>query len=74
MKIYVGRWDLYPYGICSLYEATEEDIVEEIREEVGSHGKKDKRIGAYTPQEFEAEFNEDLDGSFNTGTYWIKIF
>lgn len=81
MKIYVGRWDLLPEeweGINGLYEATKEEIVEELSREIDAyaetHESEDNRIGVYEPAEFEAEFNEDLDGSFNTKTYWIKIF
>lgn len=81
MKIYVGRWDLLPEeweGIQGLYWATKEAIVEELAREVERynqlHHREDNRIGVYTPYEFETEFNEDLDGSFNTKDYWIKIF
>lgn len=31
-------------------------------------------IGEYTPKEFEATILEDIDESFNTSEYWIKIF
>ena len=81
MKIYVGRWNLLPEeweGISGLYEATKEDIIKELAREVEqyaeTHDVEDNRIGVYEPAEFEAEFNEDLDGSFNTSIYWIKIF
>ena len=80
MIIYVGRWDLLPAeweGIDELYTATKEEIIEELSREIGlyaeAHESEDNRIGVYEPVEFEAEFNEDLDGSFNTQTYWIKI-
>lgn len=81
MKIYVGRWDLLPAeweGITGLYEATREEIILELAREIDiyaeTHDSEDNRIGVYTTSEFEAEFNEDIDGSFNTETYWIKIF
>lgn len=81
MKIYVGRWDLLPEeweGIAGLYEATKEEIVKELVREIDAyaktHIKEDNRMGVYTIEEFEAEFNEDLDGSFSTKTYWVRIF
>lgn len=78
MKIYVGRWELWPYGALELYDTTKEEIIAELAREVEQYAKEhdveDNRIGVYTPEEFEAEFNENLDGSFNTETYWIKIF
>ena len=81
MKIYVGRWDLLPLeweGINGLEEATKKEIVAELAQEVeeydNTHPYTDNRIGVYTPEEFEAEFNYDTEGQFTADTYWIRIF
>lgn len=81
MKIYVGRWELLPScweGIARLAGADEKTIIEELAREVeeydNTHPIQDKRMGVYTPKEFESEFNWDTKGQFNTETYWIKIF
>ena len=81
MKIYVGRWDLIPaewpeIELRGLYEKTEAEIRAEIerQRDVLSAAAWDARVAEYTPEEFEAEFNEDSDQSFNTSKYWIKIF
>lgn len=81
MKIYVGRWDLLPLaweGINGIEKATKKEIVAELAREVeeydNTHPYTDKRIGAYTPEEFEDEFNYDTKGKFTTDTYWIRIF
>lgn len=81
MNIYVGRWDLLPScreGIARLNRSTEEQIKAELSREIEeyneSHPVEDKRMGVYTPEEFEAEFNWDTKGQFTTETYWIRIF
>lgn len=81
MKIYVGRWDLLPLeweGIVSLETKSKEEIVKELGREIeeydDTHSHSDNRMGVYTPEEFEAEFNYDTKNQFTTETYWIKIF
>ena len=81
MKIYVGRWDLLPYdweGINRLEKATKEEIIAELAREIqdydNTHNYADNRMGAYTPEEFETEFNYDTRNQFTTETYWIKFF
>lgn len=81
MKIYVGRWSLLPRewdGINGLQDKTEEEVLEELKREISfydsRHLRTDKRMGIYTPQEFEAEFNFDTTGQFSTDKYWIRIF
>ena len=81
MKIYVGRWDLLPADwpeieLRGLYEKTEAEIKAEVqrqRDYLSQHAW-DARVAEYRPDEFEAEFNEDIDCSFRTDKYWIKIF
>lgn len=81
MKIYVGRWDMLPYeweGINGLSRQDKDGIIKELAREVElyatTHAREDNRMGVYTAQEFEDEFNYDTKGAFNTETYWIKIF
>ena len=81
MKIYVGRWDLLPQeweGINGLETKSKEEIVKELAREIEEyddyHTVSDNRMGAYTPEEFEAEFNYDTKNQFTTETYWIKFF
>lgn len=81
MKIYVGRWDLLPLsweGINGLERADEREICDELSREVteydDNHPVTDNRMGIYSPEEFEAEFNYDTKGQFTTDIYWIKIF
>lgn len=78
MKIYVGRLDLLPAqweGINGLYEKSEEEIGKEVaRQNWTDEGYIDPFIGIYTPQEFEETFNQDINNSLRTNTYWIKIF
>ena len=77
-QVYVGRWSLLEGGIEWVYEATKTEVLTELAKETEewnkTHKREDKRIGVYTLEEFQAEFNEDLNGSFNTKTYWIKFF
>lgn len=76
MKIYVGRWDLLPEeceGYNGLSKMDSWDASEEVARE-RRNMKEDKLIGEYTVLEFEDTFNQDLEGKFNTQTYWIKIF
>lgn len=76
--IYVGRWDLLPKDINWLYEASEKEVAAEISREVEqydySHYLTDHNLGTYYPEEFEATFNGDNEGTFNGSIYWIKIF
>lgn len=78
MKIYVGRWDLLPAeweGFNGLSEKSEEEISREVsRQDWTNEGYIDPFIGIYTPQEFEETFNQDINNSIMTDTYWIKIF
>lgn len=78
MKIYVGRWDLLPAsweGYNGLSEKVEPEISREVsRQNWTDEGYLDPFIGIYTPEEFEETFNQDIEGRFNTQTYWIKIF
>lgn len=76
MKIYVGRWDLLPEdmeGYNGLSKMDSWDASEEVAREMG-HMKEDKLIGEYTDLEFEDTFNQDINNSLRTDTYWIKIF
>lgn len=73
MRIYIGRWDLFAYGLLELDDMSQDEIAEELEREKELR-PEDKRIDTYTPYELEAEWNNDLDGSFNTATYWIRIF
>lgn len=34
----------------------------------------DRNVGVFTPKEFEAEVNYDIDGIYNSDQYFIKIF
>ena len=81
MKIYVGRWDQLHedwegYNGLSKMDSWDvsEELSREIREYAKTHTKEDNLMGVYTPEEFEDTFNQDLEGKFNTKTYWIKIF
>ena len=81
MKIYMGRWDLLPLaweGINGLSTKNEDEIRAELAREIDAyaenHSVEDKRMGVYTPQEFEDEFNYDTKNVLTTETYWIKIF
>ena len=81
MKIYVGRWDMLPLqweGINGLELASQQEIKRELAREIeeydDTHPTTDNRMGVYTPEEFEAEFNYDTKGQFTTETYWIKFF
>lgn len=76
MKIYVGRWDLLPEdmeGYNGLSKMDGWDASEEVAREM-RHMKEDKLIGEYTDLEFEDTFNQDINNSLRTDTYWIKIF
>lgn len=76
MKIYVGRWDLLPEeweGYNGLSKMDSWDASEEVAREK-RHMKEDKLIGEYTDLEFEDTFNQDINNSLRTDTYWIKIF
>lgn len=76
MTIYVGRWDLLPEdmeGYNGLSEKDHWDIAEEVAREMRLT-KEDKLIGEYTEVEFEDTFNQDINNSLRTDTYWIKIF
>lgn len=76
MKIYVGRWDLLPEdmeGYNGLSKMDSWDASEEVAREM-RHMKEDKLIGEYTDLEFEDTFNQDINNSLRTDTYWIKIF
>lgn len=76
MKIYVGRWDLLPEdieGYNGLSKMDSWDASEEVAREM-RHRKEDKLIGEYTDLEFEDTFNQDINNSLRTDTYWIKIF
>lgn len=75
MKIYVGRWDLFNEvyeGIWDLENLSPEEVEREVAREA-DRPDADRRIAVYTPKELEAEFNNDIDGSFNTETYWMRI-
>lgn len=75
MKIYVGRWDLLHEdwdGYNGLVKMDSWDASEEVARE--KRHSDDKFIGEYSGEEFEDTFNQDLNGEFNTQTYWIKIF
>lgn len=81
MKIYVGRWDLLPAeleGYNGLSQMKRMDVAVEIAREVEAYAKthevEDNRMGVYTPQEFEEEFNQTLENHFSSEVYWIKIF
>lgn len=81
MKIFVGRWDLLPAsweGINGLTKSNQEEIMRELSREIeeydDTHPRTDPRMGVYTPEEFEDEFNYDTKNNFTTETYWIKIF
>lgn len=76
MKIYVGRWDFLPdewEGYNGLSKMDSWDASEEVAREM-RHMKEDKLIGEYTDLEFEDTFNQDINNSLRTDTYWIKIF
>lgn len=73
MKIYIGRLELFDSGIADLEYMDQNEVAEELEREK-KMCPEDKRIDTYTPAELEAEWNNDIDGSFNTGTYWIRIF
>lgn len=73
MKIYIGRLELFDYGIADLEYMDQNEVAEELEREK-KMCPEDKRIDTYTPYELEAEWNNDIDGSFNTDTYWIRIF
>lgn len=83
MKIYVGRWDLLHEdweGINGLCEKSEKEIHTEVmREFVAKNDKPfdgdiDPLIGEYSRELFEETFNGDINNTFRTDTYWIKIF
>lgn len=81
MTIYVGRWDLLPEdweGINGLYEKTEQEIKDEIgrQMDLAIDDNRDDRdyIGAYTPAEFEEEFNGSHSGWLTSGNYFVKFF
>lgn len=71
--VYVGRWDLLEGGIEDVESFSEEDAIEELKREEALDN--DTLIDTYTLEEFEAEFNNDLDeeNPFSL-RYWIKIF
>lgn len=81
ITVYVGRWDLLPEdweGINGLYEATKQDIINELSREIDAyaetHTKEDNLMGAYTLEEFEDTFNQCLTHFLDSKTYWIKFF
>lgn len=81
MTFYVGRWDLLPEdweGINGLYEKSKHEIIDEVAREmdIAIDDNLDDRdyIGAYTPEEFEEEFNGSHSGWLSSDDYWLKIF
>jgi hypothetical protein len=72
ITIYVGRYGFLPKaweGINGLYEKSEQEIYQEVKQEWLDSG--DNAVDSYTLAEFEEEFNA---GKFDGGDYWIKIF
>lgn len=83
MKVYVGMWDLLPLsweGVNGLYEKSEKEIKEEVEREIEEWANKppynpyNNKMGIYTIQEFESEFNYETKDPINSDKYWIKIF
>ena len=87
MRIYVGRWDLLPAEwegeMHGLDEKSKFDIIDEVARQRTLVKDTDEPmnsytpyslINSYTPKEFEATFNNDLENKLNTEDYWIKIF
>lgn len=81
MKIYVGRWDLLPdelEGYNGLSQMNRMDVAVELSHEIDryaeTHDVEDNRMGVYTPEEFEEEFNQTLENHFTSEDYWIRIF
>ena len=73
MLIYVGKWKHVDGGIETVEGFTQEEAEAEVKRERSID--KDRRIDTYTPQEFEAEINNDLDeeNPFSLN-YWVRIF
>ena len=81
IRVYVGRWDMLPLaweGVNGLELADKKEIKRELAREIeeydDTHPTTDNRMGVYTLEEFEAEFNYDTKSQFTTDTYWIKFF
>ena len=64
-------------GINGLYEKSEDEIRQELCRELDEWAKtnpyEDNLMGAYTPAEFEEEFNGN-DGDFNGSVYFVKFY
>ena len=81
MTIYVGKWDLLPdylEGYNGLSVMNRDDVTAELSREIDlyaeDHDAEDNRMGVYTPEEFEDEFNQTLKNHFTSEHYWIRIF
>lgn len=81
MKIYVGRWDLLPEnleGYNGLSQMSRIDVALELSREIDqwaeSNPREDNTMGVYTPREFEDTINQDINNTFRTDIYWVRIF
>ena len=79
MIIYVGRWDMFFGGVLEMEELNESEVKEELSREIEdyakTHTREDNRMGVYSPQELEAEINNDLDEEDPFSLrYWVRFF
>lgn len=62
-------------GLCQMKRM---DVAVELSREIDlyaeTHDVEDNRMGVYTPEEFEDEFNQTLENHFTSEHYWIRIF
>lgn len=50
------------------------ELSHEIERYAETHNVEDNRIGIYTPEESEHEFNRTLVKHFSSEDYWIRVF